>query len=379
MTRRILDSSDMTLHRLIILLFVSFTVTACANVQTDKPAQPLDQFLVTDVQPASAAELEPEFRYRLSQGDEIDVRFMRQPDYNTTVVVSFDGTIKLPFLPSIRVEGLTIDEAAHELEQRYAALIASSPAPDNKIYLLGPADVIEIKFPYASQYSTTVKVGPDGRISMPLIGAVVAEGKTAGTLQRELESVYSTELENSMLSLNVVEAASSTVYSNGERTRIIQPELDNLYLTLRSGLEPQIFVGGEVNAPQALNFQPMMTSLQAIMSAGGINTRAQLASVVILRKGIDGEPRYIVRNLLEDIDGQETSPGSGEVVTNDILLRPFDVVIVPKTAVAAVSDTLNAYLYDLLPMLKNISLGFNYQLGTSKIKQETTVVSPELQ
>jgi polysaccharide biosynthesis/export protein len=376
MIRRILDSPDMTLQRLIILLLLSLTATACTYVQKDMPAQSLDQLLVKDLKPADAAELEPTFRYRLSYGDEIDVRFMRQPDYSTTVVVSFDGTIKLPFLPSIRVEGMTIDEATHELQRRYATLLANEPTPDEKIYLLGPADIIEIKFPYVSQYSTTVKVGPDGRISMPLIGAVVAEGKTAGMLQSELELAYSGELENSVLALNVVDAASSTVYSRGERMRVTQPEMDNLYLSLRSGLEPKVFVGGEVNAPQALQFQPMMTTLQAIMSAGGINTRAQMAGVVILRKGVDGEPRYIVRNLLADIDGQETSPNSGEIITNDILLRPFDVVIVPKTAIAGVADTLNAYLYDLLPMLKNSSIGFNYQIGTMKINQDTKVLSP---
>ena len=366
----------MTLRRLFILSLLSLFVSACTTVQQDMPAQSLDQLIVQDVKPATAEELDPTFRYRLSYGDEIDVRFLRQPDYSTTVVVSFDGTIKLPFLPSILVEGLTIDEATLELQRRYAALIEDAPKPDQKVYLLGPADIIEIKFPYVSQYSTTVKVGPDGRISMPLLGAVIAEDKTAGTLQRELEAAYSTQLENPMLSLNVVEAASSTIYSNGERLRVTLPEMDNLYLTLRSGLEPKIFVGGEVNAPQALQFQPMMTSLQAIMSAGGINRRAEMSGVVILRKGINGEPRYIVRNLLADIDGDETSQGSGEVITNDILLRPFDVIIVPRTAIAAVSDTLNAYLYDLLPMLKNSSIGFNYQIGSMKVNQDTKVLTP---
>ncbi|MCB1704802.1 MAG: polysaccharide biosynthesis/export family protein [Halioglobus sp.] len=369
----------MTIRRLIVLTLLSFAVTACTTVQKDMPAQSLDQLIVQDVKPANAEDLDPTFRYRLSYGDEIDVRFMRQPDYSTTVVVSFDGTIKLPFLPSVRVEGMTIDEATKELQRRYAALIEDAPAPDQKVYLLGPADIIEIKFPYVSQYSTTVKVGPDGRISMPLLGAVIAEDKTAGMLQRELESAYSTLLDNPMLSLNVVEAASSTVYSNGERLRVTLPEMDNLYLTLRSGLEPKVFVGGEVNAPQALQFQPMMTSLQAIMSAGGINRRAEMTGVVILRKGINGEPRYIVRNLLADIDGKETSQGSGEVITNDILLRPFDVIIVPRTAIAAVSDTLNAYLYDLLPMLKNSSIGFNYQIGSMKVNQDTKVLEPGIQ
>ena len=86
-----------------------------------------------------------------------------------------------------------------------------------------------------------------------------------------------------------------------------------------------------------------------------------------------------MRNLLADIDGEETSQGSGEVITNDIQLRPFDVIIVPRTAIAAVSDTLNAYLYDLLPMLKNSSIGFNYQIGSMKVNQDTKVLEPGIQ
>ncbi len=370
-----LGDIEMPVRRSFVVMLLTLVLSACTNVQLNMPAQSFDRLQVKELKPADPSELESEFRYRLNPGDEIEVRYLRQPTYSTTVVVAFDGTIKLPFLPSIRVEGMTIDEATIELQKRYANLIESAPAPARKIYLLGPGDVIEIKFPYVAQYSTTVKVGPDGRISLPLLHDVVAEGKTAGELQRELEAAYSREMENPMLSLNVVEPASTTVYSDGARMRVA-PEIDNLFLSLRSGLEPKVFVGGEVNSPQALNFNPMMTSLQAIVSAGGVNLRANLASVVILRKSIDGEPRYIVRNLLADIDGEQTGPDSGEVVTNDILLRPFDVVIVPKTVISGVSDTLNAYLYDLLPILKNSSVGFNYQIGTMRINQDTKVLNP---
>lgn len=369
----------MTLQRIALITFVLLLGSGCVALQQDLPAQPLDQLTVSDVLPAGEADLTPEFRYRLSYGDEIDVRFLRQLDYSTTVVVGFDGTIKLPFLPSVRVQGMTVDEATDELQRLYADLIESSPSPDKKIYLLGPRDVIEVKFPFVAQYSSTVAVRPDGRISMPLIGAVVAEGKDPGTLQRDLVKAYRRHMDNPVVSLNVVQAASSTVYSNGRRVRVALPEMDNLHLTLRSGLEPKIYVGGEVNAPQAIQYQPMMTSLQAIMSAGGVNRRAALDGVVILRKGVEGEPRYIVRDLLADVNGEQTSYRSGQAITNDISLRPFDVIIVPKTAIAGVADTLNSYLYDLLPMLKNSSLGFTYQLGTTKIDQSTTVENPALQ
>ena len=370
----------MTIHRLLFTALVVLGVSGCVAPQQQLPAEAVGQRVtVSDVLPAGDAEYESDFRYRLSYGDEIDVKYLRQLDYSTTVVVGFDGTVNLPFLPSVRVQGMTVDEVTAELQSQYAALIEQSPPPDKKIYLLGPGDVIEIKLPFVAQYSATVVVQPDGRVSMPLIGAIVAEGKDLGTLQRDLVRAYRRHLDNPVVALNLVQAATTTVYSNGKRVRVAVPEMDNLTVTLRSGLEPKVYVGGEVNAPGSLQYQPMMTSLQAIVSAGGVNRRAALGGVVILRKGIEGEPRYIVRDLLSDVKGNQTSYRSGQATTNDMLLRPFDVVIVPKTTVAGVADTLNAYLYDLLPMLRNSSLGFTYQLGTMKVDQNTIVTDPELQ
>ncbi|MDZ7784570.1 MAG: polysaccharide biosynthesis/export family protein [Halioglobus sp.] len=95
------------------------------------------------------------------------------------------------------------------------------------MYILGPGDVLEIKFPFVQQYSATLAVGPDGRISLPLLGAVVAEGKSPGELQKELVSAYSGRLNKPIVVLNVVQTASSTVVSDGERVRVVPSGMDN--------------------------------------------------------------------------------------------------------------------------------------------------------
>jgi polysaccharide export outer membrane protein len=355
-----------------LIACLCLTVVACSNVQRNDAAQSVDRIQLAEVRPAGPSEFESEYRYRLSYGDEIEVRYLSAIEYSTSEVVGLDGTVKLPFLPAIRVEGLTLDETALELERRYREIISSSPKPDDKIYLIGVGDILEVRFPYVSQYSSTVGVRPDGRISLPLAGAVVAEGKDPGTLQRELEAFYARHLDQPELVLNVLKAASNVIYRDGKR-RVAVPEMDSLHVTLKSGLDPMVYVGGEVGAPSALQYRPMMSSLQAIVAAGGETRRSDLSNVIILRKGLDGTPRYIVRDLQADIDGDPSEDGSGLVVTNDLTLRPFDVVIVPRTAIATVSDVLDAYLYDLLPMLRNSSIGFNYQIGTMKVEQDTKV------
>jgi len=364
----------------LVLLVCILQVASCASPlpQQNRVAQPLDLRLSDTIQPATAMDLDDSrgYRYRLSVGDQLEIKFFRRQEYNTQVIVAPDGTITLPFLYVIRAEGKTVEELIAELETRYRQLSNNSPKPINKKYLISVGDVLEIKFPFVDKYSATVKVRPDGRISLPLIGSVIAEGKDPEELQAELQKFYQKSLKNSALVVSVVEAVSNFVMSNGKIERVALPEMNNLYVSLRSSIELKVYVGGEVKNPRAIRYNPMLSSLQAILEAGGVTSKSELESVIILRKGFDGEPRYIVRNLAADIYGKESSQDSDVVVTNDIALRPFDIVIVPKTGIATVSDGLNAYLFDLLPMLRNSSIGFNYQIGTMKVDQNTNIVTP---
>ena len=47
---------------------------------------------------------------------------------------------------------------------------------------------------------------------------------------------------------------------------------------------------------------------------------------------------------------------------NDLPLRPFDIVIVPKTLIATVNQFLDQYLYQLVPATRNVNFSFFYDL-----------------
>ncbi|MCE9536070.1 MAG: polysaccharide biosynthesis/export family protein, partial [Nitrospirae bacterium] len=49
-------------------------------------------------------------------------------------------------------------------------------------YIIGPEDVLEISVWRNADLSKIVEVRPDGRISLPLIGDVIAVGRTASQL-----------------------------------------------------------------------------------------------------------------------------------------------------------------------------------------------------
>jgi protein involved in polysaccharide export with SLBB domain len=61
--------------------------------------------------------------YRLSPGDDLMIRFPFQPDLNDEVNVGPDGTVALQYIDTVKLSGLTVDEAREALRQRYADVI----------------------------------------------------------------------------------------------------------------------------------------------------------------------------------------------------------------------------------------------------------------
>ncbi len=375
----------------IVICFAAFLfLGGCAiSPQVNFQAEPIEDLSHSEQKNSRLFDAGNQYqqRYRLSIGDQIEVRYLRQLQFSTTVTVGPDGTISLPFLSSVAAQGKTIDELHDLLEQQYIEFGNSGPPPNSKQYMIGVGDVLEVKFPFLDEYSETVTVRPDGKISLPLIDSVIVEGKSPEDIEAELIHYYKQHLDKTVLVVNVVSSASNLVVTNGKRRRVPLTGLDSLYLTLKTKVIPKVYVAGEVVHPAAIPYEPTLSSLQAIIAAGGITDDAELKNVIIVRKGISESPRYIVRNLLADIEGEvihnensrdDISKKAVPILssTNDIFLQPFDVVIVPKTIIANVQSVLDRYVYNLFPPLGNAAFGFTFskQVGTQKVKQETTIV-----
>src|SRR5271163_3913928 len=73
--------------------------------------------------------------------------------------------------------------------------LAMLPSPQNGSYHLGPGDQIRVITYDETQLSNTFTVGDDGKIAFPLIGSVVASGRTPGQVASEI----SASLQNSKL------------------------------------------------------------------------------------------------------------------------------------------------------------------------------------
>jgi len=313
--------------------------------------------------------------YYLSPGDEVEVQFPYRPLLNGSYIVRPDGNLSLAIIGTIRVAGQTPDELQNEIRKRYAEL--SKPIENvKKEYHIDVGDELEVRFLNHKELDGVFVVRPDGKISLPLVGEIVAEGKPPIVLEGQLTTLYSTNLNTPRLVVIVRKYTSNYYYVNGERH--IQPfrDLDGAVVIMRQTTPMQIFVGGEVVAPTFFDYTGPITAIQAIIKAGGVRKSGETERVAILRREPNQKPKLIIRDLTTDWVSSNETVGGGRMLKafmGDFQLRPYDVVIVPKATVAHVKDYLDQYLYDLIPALRNSSLSFVYELKAQEQEVTSTI------
>lgn len=159
-------------------------------------------------------------------------------------------------------------------------------------YIIGPEDVLEISIWKNQDISREVRVRPDGKISLPLIGEIRAAGLNVELLRKTITE-------------RVKE------YQDGAVVSIIVKEINSY----------KIFVLGEVVKPGVFILKAKTSVLQALALAGGFNQFASKNKVVVIRSRKDGSTEKIRININEIV-----KEGS---MDKDIVLMPQDTIFVP--------------------------------------------------
>jgi protein involved in polysaccharide export with SLBB domain len=194
-------------------------------------------------------------------------------------------------------------------------------------YLLHAGDDLEITFFYNPELNQHAAVRPDGRISMPLIGDVQAEGLTVPKLTEVLEAAYNPELKRS-----------------------------NLSIQLRATPNQVYYVGGEVTRPGVLPLRgATVTALQAIIEAGGLKDSAAQGGISILRRSPSGAIE-LHTIALKSKKGVISESAQFE-------LQPLDVLIVSETRINKLDRMMEQYVKRLSPVL--MTGGFTYLFGST--------------
>jgi len=192
---------------------------------------------------------------------------------------------------------------------------------DEPNYRIYPGDVLDVTAPSAPELNRTVTVEPDGRISLPLIGVVMAADRTVPDLAQMLTQIYAGQL--------------------------VRPEID---VDVKTATPLRVFVGGEVGKPGVYDMPGDINALQAVILAGGFTPNARTSQVVVIRRGPGG------RAMLRTVDLHNAVFRAS--LADAIPLRRLDVIYVPRTGLASLGFMVQA-LRNIVPIQFSYAIGPN--------------------
>jgi len=164
-------------------------------------------------------------------------------------------------------------------------------------YLIGVDDEVEVTVWRNPELGITVPVRPDGKISVPLVGDVVAGGLTPAQVASDIQEKLSAYVRDPQVAV------------------IVKQLRSHEYLS-------RVRVTGAVRQPVSIPYRQGMTVLDAVLAAGGITEFAAPDRADLFRRnGEDGTTTYGVR-LDRILD-------RGELQTN-YEVAPGDVITIPE-------------------------------------------------
>lgn len=201
------------------------------------------------------------------------------------------------------VEKASSDDPATPAAMPPAAALAT-PSPDRTAsphsgevrilesgeYRIGPEDVIHVTVWDNKELTVEATVRPDGKISLPLIQDVQAQGLTASELADHLRERLSEFIKEPQASVIVTQVNA-----------------------------PKIYVLGNVQRPGPYPLRSVMSVLQALTVAGGFTPFASRKNIRLVRGA--GERQEVRR-----VDYNDLIDNGGDV---NYSLKPGDTIVVP--------------------------------------------------
>ena len=171
-------------------------------------------------------------------------------------------------------------------------------------YQLSVGDMLDIKFRFTPEFDQSVTVQPDGFVSLRDIADLRAAGRTVPELTELLKKRYSRILRDPVLTI-----------------------------TLTQFEKPYFIANGELGRPGKYDLRTGTTVIEAVGIAGGFNEKSRHSQVLLFRRVGD---HWMPAKLLD----VKAMVKAGDL-TEDLRLRPGDMIYVPKNTVSKVQPWLN--------------------------------------
>jgi protein involved in polysaccharide export with SLBB domain len=165
-------------------------------------------------------------------------------------------------------------------------------------YIIGPGDILQIRFWQDANLNTDVRVNQDGMIAIDIVGRLKASGKTTSVLQDEIVRLLS------RLDAPISQAV----------VRVLEYKFQH------------VFVKGQILSPGKHTFEFIPNLWTIINEAGGVTPLGDLTRVTIIRGG-DNAGEVLVVDVLGAIEGGEIDklPKIGRQDTIEIPSTPFGI------------------------------------------------------
>lgn len=174
---------------------------------------------------------------------------------------------------------------------------AMAPAASQQAaqYIIGPGDTLDVFVWHNTDLTRQLPVRPDGRISMPLMGDVVAAGKTPEQLASEMQDKLKPYIKDPLVT-------------------VIPKNFVGLFTR-------QVRVVGEAVQPKAIPYRASMTALDVMIAVGGLTKYADGDRAVLVRQAGGHQQQY--RVYLDSLvrDG---------IIADNVEMLPGDILIIPQ-------------------------------------------------
>ncbi|MCK5231480.1 MAG: polysaccharide biosynthesis/export family protein, partial [Desulfobulbaceae bacterium] len=279
-----------------------------------------------------------------------------------------------------------------------------NPQPDEGEYHLAVGDVIKVEFEYHKDITRTLTVRPDGNIALPRKGDVKVIGLTPTQVKKKLTKLFSNDFKDPLITITMVQynraidhlkTAITTAPRGQSKLTTIRPDgyisfpiiedikaagitlprlrkiasdeygklIDNLTvsLILKVMKANLVYVMGEVKNPNFYLMEGPTTVTQVLATAGGVLDTAQKRTILVISRDKERRPWGRLVNLKKII-----KQGN---ISRDITLNQYDIVYVPKSAIARADLWVDQYINQIVPKF----IGADYDLGGTLIEHDPVI------
>lgn len=196
-------------------------------------------------------------------------------------------------------------------------------------YFMSAGDKIEIYVWQNPDLTREITIRSDGKLSYPLIGTFKVAGLSLDQLQDEIKARLSKYIRSPEVTVSIIEAVGN-----------------------------KIIVLGQVNYPGIYTFSGNIDIIEAIAMAGDFTPDGRRESIMIISDNFTEKPKVRRLNALSALrDGMRTE---------ESVLKPNDVIYVPRSTIA----DFNKFLNEVGPTLNTLSTFFSAGVNASSFFRE---------